>query len=170
MWIHPSFFFIHKMNCVMLVVGWLNWYRDGTFQRSYRETLIGSTIAVAEIVQLYFERYHVLPDGKNYRNYIQNFVWPIHVMQNTSKNARDLTDYFVTRWKSLFNFNGSLPVLHEMIDCISNPLFWITSLSHQWNASVVIPLNCIFEPKAEYQLRVATSFYNSNLEISKILV
>jgi len=49
------------MICVILVVGWINWYSDGTFQSSYRETHNGSSIAAAS-VKLYSDWYHVLAD------------------------------------------------------------------------------------------------------------
>lgn len=46
---------------VILVVGWISWYSDGTFQSSYRETHNGSSIAAA-VVKLYSDWYHVLAD------------------------------------------------------------------------------------------------------------
>jgi hypothetical protein len=49
------------MSRVILVVGWINRYRDGTFQSSYGETHNGSCIAAA-VVQLYSGRLHYLND------------------------------------------------------------------------------------------------------------
>jgi len=93
----------------MLVVGWLNWYSDGTFQSSYRETLIGSSIAVPNNTTNIFQG---IPCAgwQNYCNYIRKFCLTDSWKSKHKKEYPRLTDYLSpAKIAFLFNFNAQSP-------------------------------------------------------------